>query len=142
MQPAGPNNNWHYNRKLISLARALRRNMTKAEACLSAQSYPDPTAGGRSTTLLAIRLMPYALRPALTTEALAKVMPSALCLYAHSHNQLNPPLPTGRFGQAIKYTFTKVSVYKAIQQLNPPLLTSRFGQAINSLTVKQSYFSA
>ena len=34
MQPAGPNNNWHYNRKLRPLARALRRNMTKAEACL------------------------------------------------------------------------------------------------------------
>ena len=34
MQSAGPNNNWHYNRKLKSLARALRRNMTKAEACL------------------------------------------------------------------------------------------------------------
>ena len=34
MQPAGPNNNWHYNHKLRPLARALRRNMTKAEACL------------------------------------------------------------------------------------------------------------
>ena len=34
MQSAGPNNNWHYNRKLKPLARALRRNMTKAEACL------------------------------------------------------------------------------------------------------------
>ena len=34
MQPAGPNNKWHYNRKLRPLARALRRNMTKAEACL------------------------------------------------------------------------------------------------------------
>ena len=34
MQPAGPDNNWHYNRKLRPLAKALRRNMTKAEACL------------------------------------------------------------------------------------------------------------
>jgi len=34
MIQAGPNNNWHYNHKLRPLARALRRNMTKAEACL------------------------------------------------------------------------------------------------------------
>ena len=34
MQGAGPNNNWHYNRKLRPLAKASRRNMTKAEACL------------------------------------------------------------------------------------------------------------
>ena len=34
MQPAGPDNNWHYNRNLRPLAKALRRNMTKAEACL------------------------------------------------------------------------------------------------------------
>ena len=31
MQPAGPNNNWHYNHKLRSLARALRRNMIKKD---------------------------------------------------------------------------------------------------------------
>ena len=34
MQPAGPDNNWHYNHKLKPLSKALRRNMTKAEACL------------------------------------------------------------------------------------------------------------
>ena len=34
MQLAKPENNWHYNRKLRPLARALRKNMTKAEACL------------------------------------------------------------------------------------------------------------
>ena len=34
MEPAGPNNNWHYNKKLRPLAKALRRKMTKAEACL------------------------------------------------------------------------------------------------------------
>jgi len=34
MQPAGPNNNWHYNKTLRPLAKALRNNMTKAEACL------------------------------------------------------------------------------------------------------------
>ncbi|MCF8367897.1 MAG: endonuclease domain-containing protein [Bacteroidales bacterium] len=31
---AGPNNNWHYNKKLQPFARQLRENMTKAEACL------------------------------------------------------------------------------------------------------------
>lgn len=34
MEPAGPNNNWHYNKKLRPLAKALRKNMTMAEACL------------------------------------------------------------------------------------------------------------
>ena len=34
MEPAGPNNNWHYNKALRLLAKALRYNMTKAEACL------------------------------------------------------------------------------------------------------------
>ncbi|NOY38016.1 MAG: DUF559 domain-containing protein [Chlorobi bacterium] len=34
MQKAGPENNWHYNDKLRPLAKALRANMTKAEACL------------------------------------------------------------------------------------------------------------
>jgi len=34
MEPAGPNNNWYYNKKLRPLAKALRKNMTKAEACL------------------------------------------------------------------------------------------------------------
>jgi very-short-patch-repair endonuclease len=34
MEPAGPNNNWNYNKKLRPLAKALRKNMTKAEACL------------------------------------------------------------------------------------------------------------
>ena len=34
MQPAGPDNNWHYNNKLRPLSKALRRNMTKAEVCL------------------------------------------------------------------------------------------------------------
>jgi len=34
MEPASQNNNWHYNKKLRPLAKALRKNMTKAEACL------------------------------------------------------------------------------------------------------------
>ena len=34
MQAAGPDNNWHYNKTLRPLAKALRNNMTKAEACL------------------------------------------------------------------------------------------------------------
>ena len=34
MHPAGPDNNWHYNHNLRPLAQTLRRNMTKAEACL------------------------------------------------------------------------------------------------------------
>jgi len=33
-EPAGPNNNWHYNKKLQPFASKLRKNMTKAEACL------------------------------------------------------------------------------------------------------------
>jgi len=34
MEKAGPYNNWHYNKKLKPLARAMRKDMTKAEACL------------------------------------------------------------------------------------------------------------
>lgn len=34
MRKAGPSNNWHYNKKLKPQANALRKNMTKAEACL------------------------------------------------------------------------------------------------------------
>jgi very-short-patch-repair endonuclease len=34
MEKAGPQNNWHYNKKLKSKANALRKNLTKAEACL------------------------------------------------------------------------------------------------------------
>jgi very-short-patch-repair endonuclease len=34
MEKAGPQNSWHYNKKLKSQANALRKNMTKAEACL------------------------------------------------------------------------------------------------------------
>lgn len=34
MEKAGPQNNWHYNKKLKSQANALRKNMTKAEASL------------------------------------------------------------------------------------------------------------
>ena len=34
MKPAGPENNWYYNPKLRPLAKALRGNMTKAEASL------------------------------------------------------------------------------------------------------------
>jgi len=34
MEPAGKQNNWYYNRNLKPLARALRKNMTKAEASL------------------------------------------------------------------------------------------------------------
>ena len=34
MEKAGPNNNWHYNKKLQPFANSLRKSMTKAEACL------------------------------------------------------------------------------------------------------------
>ncbi len=34
MEKATPNNNWHYNKNLKEYANKLRRNMTKAEACL------------------------------------------------------------------------------------------------------------
>jgi very-short-patch-repair endonuclease len=34
MEQAGSKNNWHDNKKLRPLAKALRKNMTKAEACL------------------------------------------------------------------------------------------------------------
>jgi very-short-patch-repair endonuclease len=34
MEKAGPQNNWHYNRNLQPYANKLRKNMTKAEACL------------------------------------------------------------------------------------------------------------
>jgi len=34
MEKAGPNNNWHYNKNLQVFANQLRKNMTKAEACL------------------------------------------------------------------------------------------------------------
>ncbi len=34
MEKASPENKYHYNEKLIPLARKLRKNMTKAEACL------------------------------------------------------------------------------------------------------------
>jgi very-short-patch-repair endonuclease len=34
MEKAGPQNNWHYNSNLQPLANSLRKNMTKAEACL------------------------------------------------------------------------------------------------------------
>lgn len=34
MGKAGPNNNWHYNKKLQPFANSLRKNMTKAEACI------------------------------------------------------------------------------------------------------------
>jgi len=34
IEQAGPNNNWHYNKKLQPFASQLRKNMTKSEACL------------------------------------------------------------------------------------------------------------
>jgi very-short-patch-repair endonuclease len=34
MEKAGPQNNWHYNRNLQPYANKLRKDMTKAEACL------------------------------------------------------------------------------------------------------------
>ncbi len=34
MGKASPKNNWHYNNKLKKFASQLRKNMTKAEACL------------------------------------------------------------------------------------------------------------
>jgi very-short-patch-repair endonuclease len=34
MEKARPQNSWHYNKKLKSQANALRKNTTKAEACL------------------------------------------------------------------------------------------------------------
>ena len=34
MQPASPENNYHYNKQLQPYASKLRKNMTKAEACL------------------------------------------------------------------------------------------------------------
>ena len=34
MQPASKSNNYHYNKKLQPFANRLRKNMTKAEACL------------------------------------------------------------------------------------------------------------
>ncbi len=34
MEKASPKNNWHYNNKLKIFASQLRKNMTKAEACL------------------------------------------------------------------------------------------------------------
>lgn len=34
MKKPGPQNNWHYNKRLKSQANALRKNTTKAEACL------------------------------------------------------------------------------------------------------------
>ncbi len=34
MEKASPQNNWHYNKKLQPYASKLRKNMTKAEACL------------------------------------------------------------------------------------------------------------
>jgi very-short-patch-repair endonuclease len=34
MEKAGPQNNWHYNKNLQPYANQLRKNMTKAEACL------------------------------------------------------------------------------------------------------------
>jgi len=34
MELAGPQNNWHYNKKLQPYANSLRKNMTKAEAVL------------------------------------------------------------------------------------------------------------
>lgn len=34
MRKAGPENNWHYNKKLHPFADSLRKTMTKAEACL------------------------------------------------------------------------------------------------------------
>ena len=34
MQPASKSNNYHYNKKLQPFANQLRKNMTKAEACL------------------------------------------------------------------------------------------------------------
>jgi very-short-patch-repair endonuclease len=34
MEKAGPKNNWHYNKNLKYFANNLRKNMTKAEACL------------------------------------------------------------------------------------------------------------
>ncbi len=34
MEKAGPSNNWHYNKNLKPFANKLRKNMTKAEACL------------------------------------------------------------------------------------------------------------
>ncbi len=34
MEQAGPNNNWHYNKRLKSFANDLRKRMTKSETCL------------------------------------------------------------------------------------------------------------